>query len=226
MKAKPFYAMFLAGMVLLAGCGPAPASSATTPPQTTPAPVAPHVSDGLAGSASASNGQGQAEGNAVLAQMFVSHSAQDFVDGEVPDEDITAMLRGAVRAPSAKNEQPWHFTVVKSEKLVLELYDGARPGNVAVVLSGQKKTTAGMTDYDCGLAAGYLQLAAESMGYGARILISPVRGVEKRRDLYGIPEGYDVLTVTIIGPTAAPPDAAASATGRKALDEVVNTVAG
>jgi len=44
-------------------------------------------------------------------------SVRRFSDQQVPHEDILAMLEAAALAPSATNEQPWHFTVVRDREL-------------------------------------------------------------------------------------------------------------
>lgn len=44
-------------------------------------------------------------------------SIRRFSDREVPHEDILAMLEAATLAPSATNEQPWRFIVVRDQEL-------------------------------------------------------------------------------------------------------------
>jgi len=45
-------------------------------------------------------------------------SVRKFTDDDVPDKDIEEMLKAAVKAPSGKNIQNWHFVIVKnSEKI-------------------------------------------------------------------------------------------------------------
>lgn len=43
-------------------------------------------------------------------------SVRKFKDEEVPDADIKKMLEAAVKAPSGKNIQNWHFVVVTNKK--------------------------------------------------------------------------------------------------------------
>ena len=159
-------------------------------------------------------------GNSVLDQISLSYSAGQFVEGAVSADDLEMILRSGAKAPSAKNAQPWRFTVITQESAVQRLYQQAAAGTVLVVLSGQEELATDTVEFDCGLAAGYMQLAAESLGYGARILISPVSALEQDREEYGIPEGYKVLAAIAIGQTDV--DDAATATPRDPLSELVN----
>lgn len=44
-------------------------------------------------------------------------SIRGFLDKPVPNEVLTQLLKSAVRAPSSKNGQPWHFFVVTDKPL-------------------------------------------------------------------------------------------------------------
>jgi nitroreductase len=45
-------------------------------------------------------------------------SVRKFTDEEVPEADIKEMLKAAVRAPSGKNIQNWHFVVVTNKEKI------------------------------------------------------------------------------------------------------------
>ncbi len=47
--------------------------------------------------------------------VFVRCSCRDFTPDPVTEEQIKNMIRAGMQAPSAKNEQPWKFLVVRSE---------------------------------------------------------------------------------------------------------------
>lgn len=64
------------------------------------------------------------------------HSLRRFSDQPVAHEDILAMLEAATLAPSATNEQPWHFIVIQDK----ELKEGMRDVVHAVLEAGISAT--------------------------------------------------------------------------------------
>lgn len=54
--------------------------------------------------------------NETLDSIERRHSVRTFLDTEVPDALIDAILRAANQAPSAHNEQSWRFIVVRGQK--------------------------------------------------------------------------------------------------------------
>lgn len=55
----------------------------------------------------------------MLKEIFERRSVREFSGKEVENEKIELLLRAAMQAPSAMNEQPWEFIVV-NEKAILE----------------------------------------------------------------------------------------------------------
>lgn len=53
-----------------------------------------------------------------LEVIFTRRSVRRFSSQQVSKEDIDTMLRAAMSAPSAKNEQPWHFLVIDDRELL------------------------------------------------------------------------------------------------------------
>jgi len=47
-----------------------------------------------------------------LEAIFTRRSVRDFKHDPVSEEDLHDLLRAGMQAPSAKNEQPWHFIVI------------------------------------------------------------------------------------------------------------------
>ncbi len=50
-------------------------------------------------------------------------SVRHFTDDPVKESDLVAMIEAASLAPSPKNEQPWHFIVIKEKQLIENLRD-------------------------------------------------------------------------------------------------------
>jgi nitroreductase len=65
------------------------------------------------------------------------HSVCQFSNHPVAHKDIQAMLEAAILAPSATNEQPWHFIVIRDK----ELKEGMRE-----IVNAMVETTMAATD--------------------------------------------------------------------------------
>ena len=56
-----------------------------------------------------------------MEEIYHRVSVRKFLDKEVKDEDIIQILKAGMQAPSACNQQPWEFYVVKDRKIIEEL---------------------------------------------------------------------------------------------------------
>lgn len=143
--------------------------------------------------------------NEVIELINRSYSTKDFVEGDVSEEAIQQLLQCGLKAPSAKNAQPWHFTVSTNDEINRELLDDAQKGNCVVVISGNPNIVTDTLAFDCGLAAQNIQLAAESLGYGCRMYLSPLQQLDKEyRDVLAIPKDYKIMIALLIGPVDNP----------------------
>ncbi len=50
--------------------------------------------------------------------IYKRHSVRNFKEAAVPNEDIREIIRAATYAPSGKNQQNWHFIVVKNRSII------------------------------------------------------------------------------------------------------------
>jgi len=155
--------------------------------------------------------------NPVLERLTTSFSAQRFIEGEVSYYDIEAILLSGARAQSARNAQPWRFTVITNSADVRQIHRGAADGNVVIVISGRLHDPIPSVEIDSGIAAAYMQLAAESLGLGVRMLLMPVAMIEDRRDDFEIPRDYRVVLALIIGHADDAIDGFATATPRNMI---------
>ena len=151
-------------------------------------------------------------------------SERNYTNTPVTDQQLETILRCGVKAPSAVNAQPWKFTVIKDESAMKEIIKDVVPGNVLIVVSGlaPQKEGAGTPDFDCGLAAENMFIAAHGLGLGARIYGSPARNINYNKEAYQIPEGYNAIVVLRVGNVGNGVDAVSSASPRKDYNEVVN----
>lgn len=54
-------------------------------------------------------------------EIFTRVSIRKFKDQPVEEEKIIAILRAAMQAPSAHNQQPWEFYVIRDKEMLEEL---------------------------------------------------------------------------------------------------------
>jgi hypothetical protein len=53
--------------------------------------------------------------------LYERRSIREYSDEPVSDEQVEAMLKAAMAAPSAQNLLPWHFVVVRKRKMLDKL---------------------------------------------------------------------------------------------------------
>lgn len=133
----------------------------------------------------------------------------------VPPEMVEKLLRAAMMAPSAGNQQPWEFIVLTDRALLDEMpnlhpYCGMiREAALAVIVCGNKDR-AKMPDYcpvDCSAATTNLLLAAHALGLGAvwaGVYPRPER-IEPIRKRFNLPENIVPIALVPIGWPAEKP---------------------
>lgn len=107
----------------------------------------------------------------ILTRRSIRRYAQD----PVSEEQVTALIRAAMAAPSAGNQQPWQFVVVR-DQAVRGVIAGANPyggmareAPVAIVVCADmtRDDRPGFWPQDCAAATQNLLLAAHAAGLGA-----------------------------------------------------------
>ncbi|NLN41990.1 MAG: nitroreductase family protein, partial [Clostridiales bacterium] len=53
--------------------------------------------------------------------IFKRRSIRKYTHKVVPEEHIEQMLKAAMAAPSAGNQQPWHFVVIDDKQILNEI---------------------------------------------------------------------------------------------------------
>lgn len=133
-----------------------------------------------------------------LQAILTRRSIRKYRKDPVPQDLVRGVIEAAMFAPSAGNEQPWHFIVIDDRRLLDEIPSFhphslmLREANVAVLICGDLdlERHAGYWTQDCAAATQNLLLAAHAKGLGGVWLgVYPreerVRGL---RDLLQIPE--------------------------------------
>lgn len=142
-------------------------------------------------------------------------SIRKYTDRPVSDDLVADLLRAAMAGPSAHNQQPWQFVVVKDRDLLQGLaaanpYGGmARDAQLAIVVCGDlsREISPGFWVQDCAAATENLLIAANAAGLGAVWTGTYPREerVAKVRALLALPDQIIPLAVVPIGYPAEHP---------------------
>jgi len=112
-------------------------------------------------------------------------SIRKFLDTPVPEEHITTLLKAGMSAPSAGNERPWHFVVIR-ERSILDAVANFHPyarmmtqAPVAILVCGdpELERSKGFWVEDCSAAAENILVEAQEIGLGSVWL-----GIHPRED--------------------------------------------
>jgi len=166
----------------------------------------------------------QTAGNPVTDLLLSAWSPRNYTDVPVADQQIDMILQCGIKAPSSRNGQPWHFTVLKNEALMKEIIPNITPGNVIIVISGKVSQSGSTPDFDCGLTTQNMFIAATSMGLGARIYGGPIAAARSKSETLQIPEGFTPVIMLRVGNIEKGTDAVSGASPRKTQEELVNYV--
>lgn len=107
--------------------------------------------------------------------ILARRSIRKYQETMVGDEIIEQLLRAAMAAPSAANEQPWEFIILKDQsimKKITEVHPYAKmlaDTPVAIVVCGDqsKELLPGCWMLDCSAAAENILLEVADQGLGA-----------------------------------------------------------
>ena len=136
-------------------------------------------------------------------------SIRKFTGEKIPEEAITRFLEAAMAAPSACNQQPWHFVVVEDKKSfdkIMEIQPYTKmlekaSHAIVVCADPELQTCPGFWVQDITAATENLLLAVHALGYGATWCgiypnDNPVWGI---RELLDLPKHIMPLNVIAIG---------------------------
>lgn len=107
--------------------------------------------------------------------LLTRRAVRVFTSQPVTDEQIQTLLSAAMHAPSACNQQPWHFVVVDNRER-LNALAGLHPyaqmllhAPLAIIVCGDLslETCPGNWAIDCSAAMENLLLAAHALGLGS-----------------------------------------------------------
>lgn len=151
-------------------------------------------------------------------------SVRNYQDQAVPDDVLNKILEALRWSPSWANSQCWEVVVVKDLETKQKLQAALPPTNpagramveapVILVLCGQLQkagfykgqVTTKFGDwflFDLGIATQTLCLTAHSLGLGT--VVAGLFDHNKAKEVLGVPEGYELVTMIPLGyPAKAP----------------------
>lgn len=144
-----------------------------------------------------------------LEAIYSRRSIRRYTGEPVPDEIIQELLKAAMSAPSAGNEQPWEFVVI-TEREILTVIPSIHPYSqmlneapAAILVCGneQREKYRGYWVQDCSAAMENILIAARALGLGSVWLgVYPVEErVTGMRRLLGIPEHITPFSLVSLG---------------------------
>jgi nitroreductase len=154
-----------------------------------------------------------------LEAIRTRRSVRNFATKAIPKETIEELLRAAMSAPSAGNEQPWQFLVMDDRKKldsITKVNPNAKmckEAQVAIMVCGDttKEKYPGFWVQDCAAAAQNILLAAHDQGLGS--VWTGIYPIEERvqgfKELLALPDNIIPFCLIPLGyPLKEPPQVA------------------
>ncbi|WP_300126016.1 nitroreductase family protein [Desulfovibrio sp.] len=149
-----------------------------------------------------------------LTALETRRSVRAYTHEPVSDKDLDTVLAAAQLAPSAANEQPWDFVVIRDPKTLAKVGDinpyaafaAKAPAAILVCLDTEKEDIPGMGILDVAMSAENLLLAAHGIGLGAVFtgvypMVDRMEGFSKLLDM---PENIIPVGLVVLGHPAIP----------------------
>ena len=141
--------------------------------------------------------------------IFTRVSTRKFTEQPVEDAKVTQILRAAMQAPSAGNQQPWEFIIVK-DKAVLERlagiseYAGPTARAPMAIVNIRRKEGLPFPEVarvDMSICTEHEWLEAADLGLGAVwIGVAPFEDrIKKAAKILNVPEEKEVFSILPIG---------------------------
>lgn len=107
--------------------------------------------------------------------LITRRSIRKYTTAEVSEQDIHIILEAAMQSPSAFDERPWHFVIIKDKILLENLAENMphcemlKEAQIGILICGDKSVEKfpGFWIQDCSACAENILLAAHAMGLGA-----------------------------------------------------------
>ncbi|MFA7561588.1 MAG: nitroreductase [Candidatus Izemoplasmatales bacterium] len=149
--------------------------------------------------------------NSTIETIMSRRSIRNYEEKPIPEKDLQKMIECGLYAPSARNKQDWHFTVITNKGIIDEMNRLTIEGMEKFGIDVEKDThvfyhapcvvvlsskIAGFSEINIGCVLENMALAAKSLGIGSCI-IGQTRYLYHKTDkididrMLKIPEGYE-----------------------------------
>ena len=165
--------------------------------------------------------------NAVIEAIMARRSIRQYHAVPVDRDTLMQIMTCGINAANGQNKQSWEVRVVDNPTTLTQIQDLMAGGNTALNPDMVKGCMRGapvmvfiardlnydFSAYDCGLLAGNIMLAAQSMGVGSICLGSPVRFINDAENsaeilnILGYSENYELCLCVGLGYAAETPAA-------------------
>ena len=164
--------------------------------------------------------------NEIINVLESRRSHRKYRSDQIGEVELKAIMEAAVYAPSAMNQQKWHFTVIRDREMLAKIAETIRQNllkspveffvqrakdpsfnvfyNAPTVVLVTAEEKAMFIDFDCGAAVENIAVAAESLNIGscvigmAAALFESEKADEIKKEL-GVPEGYRFVISIALG---------------------------
>jgi nitroreductase len=144
-----------------------------------------------------------------IESILKRRSIRRYTKEKVSDDEVEAVLRAGMCAPSAGNERPWHFVVIKERRSLEEISvfqphaNMVKEAQLAILVCAdeQLEKYRGFWPQDCAAAMENMLLACTSLGLGSVWLgIYPIEDrVATMRNFLGMPSHMVPFALMPIG---------------------------
>lgn len=151
-----------------------------------------------------------------LEAIYTRRSVRDFKSDPISEADLHDLLRAGMQAPSARNEQPWHFIVIDDTDLlhaIPEFHPASKmllDAPLAILVCSDRDLEVKRASWlaDCSAATQNILLAAHAKGLGAVWLgIFPdAERVLGMQSLLDMPKEVRPVALVAIGHPASVPE--------------------
>ena len=151
-----------------------------------------------------------------LEAIYTRRSVREFTSDPISEADVHDLLRAGMQAPSARNEQPWHFILIDDTEL-LHAIPKFHPASqmlldapLAILVCSDRKLELKRASWlaDCSAATQNILLAAHAKGLGGVWLgIFPdADRVMGMQSLLGMPKDIRPVALVAVGHPASIPE--------------------
>jgi nitroreductase len=162
--------------------------------------------------------------NPMIDLILVRRSIRQYTAEAVSEEDLKLIVECGIHAPTARNRQNWHFTVITDRNVIDQISAMTIAGMDRLGIKKEagyhvfyhapavifvSSAIEGFSEINCGCAIENIALAAKALGLGSvivgqtRYMFHQANVVDVNR-LLKIPEGYEHDCAICIGHPAGP----------------------